>query len=443
MRGSFAGLRIRERRRSLGLSQTALAQRAEISPSYLNLIEHNKRGIAGKVLLALARELDLPPSALSKEAELSLIGELRQAAADLPVDQAEDDVTEEFVSRYPGWARLLHTLHGQVRAQRTAIDALSDRLTHDPFLQTTLHEVLTRITAVHSTVEILATVPDISDEQQARFLRNVNNESARLAHVARELTQYFDHAIERENPTALPDEEVERFFAARQNRIPELEDQVITAETITNLLNAPEFTGEEARIRARARLADYAETAKAMPLHPFQDVAQKSGYDVAVLAQHFQQPIPHILRRMSQLSRKSGDAPLFGLVTVNAAGHLTDRIALPGFGIPRHGAACALWPLYQCFAQPGRTERHVVELTTGGRFVTLTHAAYSDAGQPGQPGPLTSTMLIIAASDAAGTTLGTGLTDASHALEIGTGCRICTRSGCPARAEPAIMTPQL
>ncbi|MBB5515205.1 hypothetical protein FHS89_001215 [Rubricella aquisinus] len=443
MRGSFAGLRIRERRRALGLSQTALAERAGISPSYLNLIEHNKRGIAGKVLLSLARELDLPPSALSKEAELSLIGDLRQAAADMPVDQAEADVTEEFVSRYPGWARLVNTLHGQVRAQRTAIDALSDRLTHDPFLQTTLHEVLTRITAVHSTVEILATVPDIPDDQRARFLRNVNDESARLANVARELTQYFDDAVEQDQPTTLPDEEVERFFAQRQNRVPELEAEAADTSTITELLQASELRGEEARRRAQTRLSAYLEEARALPLEPFQAAARKTGYDVAALARQFGQPIPMILRRLSRLQRRGGAGPLFGLVSINAAGHLAERIALPGFPIPRHGAACALWPVYQSLAQPGRTERHIVDLATGGRFITLTHANYADSGTVGLPGPLTSTMLIVDAGDAAGTALTTGLAENTPAVAAGTGCRICPRPACASRAEPAIMTAQI
>ncbi|HEU0221365.1 MAG TPA: helix-turn-helix transcriptional regulator, partial [Paracoccaceae bacterium] len=55
MARSLAGLRIRERRTALGLTQVELAARAGISPSYLNLIEKNRRGAAGRVLLALAR----------------------------------------------------------------------------------------------------------------------------------------------------------------------------------------------------------------------------------------------------------------------------------------------------------------------------------------------------------------------------------------------------
>jgi hypothetical protein len=53
------GARVRELRRQAGLSQAELARRLEISPSYLNLIEHNKRRIAGALLRRTAAALDV------------------------------------------------------------------------------------------------------------------------------------------------------------------------------------------------------------------------------------------------------------------------------------------------------------------------------------------------------------------------------------------------
>jgi DNA-binding XRE family transcriptional regulator len=50
-RSAFAGSRIRERRVALGLRQAEVALRAGISGSYLNLIEHNRRRIGGKLSL--------------------------------------------------------------------------------------------------------------------------------------------------------------------------------------------------------------------------------------------------------------------------------------------------------------------------------------------------------------------------------------------------------
>ena len=54
---SQTGPRIRAMRMSKGLSQQKLAQLAGISPSYLNLIEHDRRRIGGSVLGAIAEAL--------------------------------------------------------------------------------------------------------------------------------------------------------------------------------------------------------------------------------------------------------------------------------------------------------------------------------------------------------------------------------------------------
>ena len=45
------GIRISSRRKALGIGQAELARRAGISPSYLNLIEANKRDVGGALLL--------------------------------------------------------------------------------------------------------------------------------------------------------------------------------------------------------------------------------------------------------------------------------------------------------------------------------------------------------------------------------------------------------
>ena len=72
-RDTLTGSRIRERRIILGLKQAELARRAEISASYLNLIEHNRRRIGGKLLLDIAEILgvegdgDYGPDSISSQ----------------------------------------------------------------------------------------------------------------------------------------------------------------------------------------------------------------------------------------------------------------------------------------------------------------------------------------------------------------------------------------
>ena len=51
----ITGTRVRERRIDRGIRQADLATSVGISPSYLNLIEHNRRRIAGKLLSQIAK----------------------------------------------------------------------------------------------------------------------------------------------------------------------------------------------------------------------------------------------------------------------------------------------------------------------------------------------------------------------------------------------------
>ena len=68
-RDTLTGSRIRERRIMSGLKQAELARMADISPSYLNLIEHNRRRIGGKLLLDIAEVLEVEPQVLTEGAE--------------------------------------------------------------------------------------------------------------------------------------------------------------------------------------------------------------------------------------------------------------------------------------------------------------------------------------------------------------------------------------
>ena len=103
-RSALTGTRIRERRTMLGIKQADLARMAEISPSYLNLIEHNRRRIGGKLLTRIARSLSVEVSVLTQGAEANLIDQLGEAAAAHPEVEAEVQRIDEFVGRFPGWA---------------------------------------------------------------------------------------------------------------------------------------------------------------------------------------------------------------------------------------------------------------------------------------------------------------------------------------------------
>ncbi len=85
----LTGSRIRDRRVMMGLRQADLARQAGISASYLNLIEHNRRRIGGKLLLDIAAVLGAEPAHLTEGAEAALVATLRDAASASPRAGAE------------------------------------------------------------------------------------------------------------------------------------------------------------------------------------------------------------------------------------------------------------------------------------------------------------------------------------------------------------------
>ena len=127
MREGLTGSRIRERRVMAGLKQAELAQQSGISASYLNLIEHNRRRIGGKLLLNIAHALGVEPQALTEGAEAALIATLREAAEDAALTGPESDRADEFAGRFPGWAKVLASSQRRIAALEQTVEALSDR----------------------------------------------------------------------------------------------------------------------------------------------------------------------------------------------------------------------------------------------------------------------------------------------------------------------------
>ena len=124
------GPKIRDRRHALGITQSGLAARIGISASYLNLIESNKRNIAGTLLKRIAGELHLAIEDLEGAAERRLISDLGEIAAEPSLASLALDAgsSGDLASRHAGWAQALIALHRAWRDRYQAVNALSDRL---------------------------------------------------------------------------------------------------------------------------------------------------------------------------------------------------------------------------------------------------------------------------------------------------------------------------
>lgn len=220
---ALTGSRIRERRQSLRIKQADLARQVGISASYLNLIEHNRRRIGGKVLVKLAQALRVDITILTQGAEETLLEGLREAVVSARRSTAEIDRIEEFVARFPGWAQLIAAQRRRMVTQERTIEALNDRLTHDPFLAEAMHDLLSNVTAIRATASILAQTPEIEEAWRDRFHRNMLEESDRLAEGSQALVSYFDRQVGAETAFSTPQEALESVLLEHDYHLPMLE----------------------------------------------------------------------------------------------------------------------------------------------------------------------------------------------------------------------------
>jgi transcriptional regulator with XRE-family HTH domain len=431
-RSALTGSRIRERRIDLGIKQARLAERCSISPSYLNLIEHNRRRIGGKLLVDLAEALEVEASSLSEGADLTLLASLQTAAVDAPEASPETTRTEEFAGRFPGWAQVVQAQSKRIEQLEQAIEALSDRLTHDPFLSTSLHDVLSTVTAIRSTSGILADGGAVDPEWQARFHRNLYEDSQRLAEASEALVRYLDQeGSDAANPSA-PQEELEAWLGSRDFHIAELETD--RAPDPLAVVQGAELLGSPAsRALAEAYLERYAQDAAAVPLWALDGVIAEVGLNPAGLAEALGADLALVFRRLAARPFDA-DVGAIGLVLCDSSGTLTFRKPVDGFALPRYGAACPLLPLYQALGQPMHPVRQVVELAARSPRHYLTYAIAQPVAGARFDGPtmFEATMLVL--SDAPDT--GHNATQ----VPIGTSCRICPRTECTSRREPSILT---
>ena len=217
----IAGSRIRERRIDKGIRQATLAATLGISAPYLNLIEHNRRRIAGDLLVQAATALDVPVDQLSSGVDVSLLDQLRSAAADMAIT-AETVRAEDLAVRFPGWSDLIVHQAARIASLQDRVQVLTDRMTYDPELAGSLHQVITAVTAVRSAASILVGGETIDADWQARFHRNIYDDSVRLAASSEALIRYLD-TPDAEGPSHMaPIDEVEAALDAYGFHIPVL-----------------------------------------------------------------------------------------------------------------------------------------------------------------------------------------------------------------------------
>lgn len=429
MARTLLGTRIRETRRSKKLSQKDLAQIAGISASYLNLIEHNRRGIAGKTLNSIAAALGLDPSTISEGMDRALVDRVKKAAMDAPHLNPEIAHVDEFAARYPGFARLIARLQDQREKQHQEFLTLADQMNHDPFFAEAIHLMLSNITTIRSTADILASDGNIPADMASKFMRNLLAESERMSQTASDVLEHFEPSSDAQIMSSdnSPFEtllEQNRFF------LEDLENGTADAETILKQIKPEKGLVSQTRLS----LQSYQEMAFSLPIKSFLETAEACKFDPLVIANTLSCDLPSVLFRMAHLPNDP-QLPQFGFLQCDSSGAVLYRKQLPTFSLPRFGGACPIWPIYRSLSQSQQPIAALIDMPTGERFYTLCYSYPVEQAQIAMPARQESLMLFT--PDYA--QISTVSAKTLPLLSVGVQCSVCPRNTCSSRRTAYIL----
>lgn len=354
------GLRIREQRKQKRVTQAALAKRVGISPSYMNLIEADKRAIGGTLLQRIAAELQIELDVLTGNVERRLAEHLLEAAADPEMTAHRIDPTTvyQMVSRHPGWARAFLALWRDSRRTRQQLRFLEQRLDQDPAIAATIHDVLTHAATIRSTSEVLNDVDDLTPAERERFVDILLSRSSALSTEAEGLIALFEASDELGEGMSGP-EEVDDLFIGHNFWFPGLEQMAETLRSEIFGTSEPDPISLHTYITDTLKFSIQTTAASGPPLSGYR---QSVGIDPVARSIRFRETIPVASRnfQLARLAVSEGDtAPIEDILAAerlsDAATRQRARSALVS-----HAAAALLMP-YEPFLNDAEVLRYDVE----------------------------------------------------------------------------------
>lgn len=450
MSKTFVGSRLRQLRSERGLSQVALAQQLEISPSYLNQIEHDVRPLTVPVLLRITEVFGVDATFFSPQDSTRLIAEMREVLMDEAVEGAPD-ATEiaQLVNAHPNLARSIVNLHQRYRSSTDQLGALTEG----------------RSGSINSTGIISMPHEEVRDYfyQRQNYLHELDTAAEEMTlrlrmhrgDVLKELAQRLSnqHGVQVVKRIDLGENVLHRFD--RETRTMEFAAQLLPGQRafrmaselghleygdlINKMADEGGFTTPEARSLGVIGIANYFAAATMLPYRQFHDAAEEFRYDIERLSTFFSAGYETICHRLSTMQRPSMRGVPFSFVRVDRAGNMSKRQSATGFHFNASGGTCPLWNVYETFTEPGKIVRQIAQMPDGRAYLWVARTVSRRSARYGQPAKTFAIGLGCELRHANRVVYGDGLDlTGAAATPIGSGCRVCDRDGCPQRAFPQI-----
>ena len=451
------GAKVRALRRREGLSQVQLADRIGISPSYLNLIENNRRPLPANLLIKLAQLFSVDVHSFAADEDQRLVSDLTEAFADPLFEEADllsVDV-REMANASPSAARAVLALYRAYQSSRAQVDDLSSRLSdageaaspaaHLPSEEVTdmIQRASNHFPELEAAAESMAQKAKLTlDDLYSGLVRFLDKQLGIQVRIARWGSE----------PGVLRRFEPSRNVLTLSELLPTRSRTFQVAHHVAVMTQAPlidrivadaRLSTEESRGLAKATLANYFAGAVLMPYAPFLEAAKQERYDIDVLGRRFRVGFEQVCHRLTTLRRSGAEGVPFHMMRIDVAGNISKRFSASGIRFARFSGACPRWNVFSAFLTPGMIRIQVSRMPDGNVFFCIARTIQKDSGGYHAQHPVQAIGLGCRVEYARELVYSDGIdvNSVDTCVPVGVSCRVCERTDCEQRALPSLRVP--
>ena len=441
----YAGVKLREIRTRLGLTQKSFAEKLGVSLPYLNQMENNNRPVSTGVVLALAQEFGFDVAELSTGDAERLVSDMREAFAD-PVFSDVPPLADLRLaaSNAPALAHALLELHRAYRLGHERLASLDENLGTDD-----KRSKASPWDEVRDFFHYCDNYLDAVDRAAEHFSNTGKSRGLAPADMAEAVLKDRGIAVERVDLESMRTYDPDKRILSLSTRPPRATQEfqllmqvaLLTQDALLEAtLDFARFQTDEARAIAKLGLANYFAGAALLPYGQFLAAAHETRHDLERLADRFGASIEQIAHRLSTLQRPGAKGIPFFFVRVDQAGTITKRHSATRLQFARFGGACPLWNVHQAFETPGRFLRQLAQTPDGVRYFCLSRNVTKSGGSFDAPVRRYAIGLGCEVKHAGALVYADDLDVSNDAAfePIGVSCRICERQFCHQRSVPPL-----
>ncbi len=448
------GNKLRRFRQDQGLRQSEMAERIGISPSYLNLIEHNQRPVTVPLLFKLGQAFDFDLREFAGDDDTRLAAGLKEVFSDplfagQPVPQQE---IRELVASSPTASQAMVTLYdayrrfweeAQARDERAAGEEGQGPRDGQPPPVEEIRDYqqaqANHFPEIETAAERLAEEADFAGRDLfaalTGYLEAIHATRVKImpVDVLQDTLRRYDHHGRRILLSeALPPSGRAFQLAVQVALISqrELLDREAAKANLQNPQSLPML---------RIVLANHFAAALMMPYDRFLEAATQLRYDIDLLRRRFGASFEQVCHRLTTMQRPGARGVPFFFIRVDNAGNISKRLSGGGFHFARLGGTCPRWIVHDAFRTPGLVQTQVAVMPDGTTFFTIGRTLDLVSSRLDALQPQFSVGLGCEINDAKNLVYADGIDLKNpRAIPIGVSCRVCERLDCAQRAYPPL-----